>query len=634
MLASPPVRAAGERAWPGVAGLVLCFCALFFGPGPLAVAPLVWIGGLALLAGAVAVLWAAPPGGPALAYLGCLFGLALWCGVSMLWSTSPDRSWIFTNRSLAYAGFALLGVLIGAGNVGGRAADARPEDPAAGGSGGPALDLVAAAASAIVAAVLGWALLSKCIPALYSDYGRLSRLRAPVEDWNMLALVCVAAVPLALWLAGRRSRLGGAVLLYAATVALLLTYSRFSVALACLAAAGWVIREPERVERLLELALAALFGGAVYAIALTLDGITSDGTSHAARVHDGWVFALVLLAGGVVVALAVRFAPPVPEPRRAGIERAAAIAALVVALAGLGATFVRAHSVWNEFTNPGLQVTNGANRVGSLSGGNRWQWWKEAWHEFGDHPVGGSGAGTFQFTDLRLRQSSDITALEPHNTPLQFLSETGIVGFLLFAGAAVVALWFGFRRRGPLPLVVAAFFAHSVVNYDWSFLAVCGPFLLLGGVIVAREQPERATARRPLAALAAVAFALACGYSLAAPWLGERAEARLDLAQAHAYDPLNTDVLTLQATLAEQPVAAERYFRDAVALEPANATLWFEFARFYAENGDWVHAYRALTHAYANDPLGPPGQCGLAQQIRRKVGVRSTCRGAGLPSIP
>jgi tetratricopeptide (TPR) repeat protein len=603
------VRSAGVRAWPGIAALALSFCALFFANGPLALEPLVWIGGLALVAGAVAVLWASPPGGPALAYLGCLFGLALWCGVTIVWSASPDRSWVFTNRTLAYAGFALLGVLVG-----------------------PQLERVAAAATAVAAAVLGWALLAKCVPALYGDYGRLSRLRAPLDDWNMLALVCVAAVPLALWLAARHSRTAGVVLLYAAVVALLLTYSRFGVALACLAAAGWVIREPERVERLVELALAALVGAGVYAAALALDGITSDGTSHSVRVHDGALFALVLLAGGAVVALAGRLAPPVPEARRAGIERVAAVAAIVVALAGLGATFVRAHSVWNEFTNPGLQVTNQSNRVGSLSGGNRWQWWQEAWQGFTGHPLGGTGAGTFQFTDLRLRSSSDVTALEPHNTPLQFLSETGAVGFLLFLGAAGVALLVGFRRPGPLPLVVAAFFAHSVVNYDWSFLAVCGPFLLLGGVLVARGQRE--TARRPLAALAAVAFALACAYSLAAPWLAQRAEARLDLAQAHSYDPLNTGVLTLQATLATDPRVAERYYRDAVALEPTNAALWLEFARFYAEAGDWVHAYHALTHAYENDPLGPAGQCGLAQQIRRKVGVRSTCRGAGSPSIP
>jgi hypothetical protein len=126
MLASAVVPAAGVRAVPGLAGLVLSFCALFFANG-LADAPLVWIGGLALLLAAAAVAWAPAPGPAALAYVGCLFGLAVWCGLTMLWSASPDRSWAFTNRTLVYAGFAALGVAIWAGRAGGRAAAARPK---------------------------------------------------------------------------------------------------------------------------------------------------------------------------------------------------------------------------------------------------------------------------------------------------------------------------------------------------------------------------------------------------------------------------------------------------------------------------------------------------------------------------
>src|SRR5439155_19921341 len=122
-------------------------------------------------------------GRAALAYLSCLWGLVLWCGLSLLWSASPDRSWAYTNRTLVYAAFALVGVLVGS-------AFAR--------------EAVTAAATALVAAVAGWALVAKCVPALYSDYGRLARLRAPLDDWNMLALVCAAGVPLALWAASRR----------------------------------------------------------------------------------------------------------------------------------------------------------------------------------------------------------------------------------------------------------------------------------------------------------------------------------------------------------------------------------------------------------------------------------------------
>src|SRR5213076_1402680 len=243
MLASTLVRAAGERwtpsraAAPAVAAAVLCFCAVYFSGGT-ADAPLVWIGGLTLLGAALAVaaalvgaLTVTAPGAPAVAYVGCLLALAVWAGASMLWSLSPERSWTFANRTLVYAAFALLGVLVAA---------LMPR----------ATSALAAAAAALLALVIGWALLAKCMPGLYPDYGRVARLRAPVAYWNELALLCDATVPLALWVAAPRRRppavrAGGAVLLFAAAVALLLTYSRVGVALALLAAAAWLALDRE-----------------------------------------------------------------------------------------------------------------------------------------------------------------------------------------------------------------------------------------------------------------------------------------------------------------------------------------------------------------------------------------------------
>ena len=615
MLASPPVPLAGERILPGLAALVVCFCALFFAGGLAAPGPLVWIGGIALVAAAVGLVWAAPWGRAAAVYLGCLWGLALWCGLSILWSASPDSSWQFANRTLAYAAFATLGVLVG-----------------------PRLGDVAAGASALVAALLGWALLAKCVPSLFGDYGRLARLRAPIDDWNMLALVCVAGVALALWLAAR-SRPAGTALLYLAVVALLLTYSRFGVALACAAALAWLVLERDRVETLATLAAAGGLGAGTFGIALALNGITSDHQPRSVRAHDGWVFALVLVAGlalAVLAGLLVERIEIAASHRRA-VERAAVVAAALAAVLGLAVTIVEAHTIWHEFTNPvATQTTSGPGRLGQAGSGNRWTWWREAWDGFTGHPLGGTGAGTWRLTDLRLRTSSDVTALEPHNTPLQFLSETGIVGFLLFCGAAAAALVAGRRRGGPLAIAVAAFLVHSVVNYDWSFIALCGPFLFLGGVLVAQPR-ERAAVRRPLLLAACVVFALGCVYSLAAPWLAQRAEASATtLAQfnrARDYDPLNPQILLERAAF-ESPREAERSYRDAVRLEPTNASLWLELATFYAQNRAWVDAYAALSRAFRYDPLGPAGQCGLAQQIRRKVGVRTTCRGAGLRPIP
>src|SRR5665213_1041498 len=170
MLASSSVHAAGQRVVVFAAAVGVCFSALVFSGG-FADAPLVWIGGLALLAAAALAAasllgaFAVPGFGAApVALLGGLAGLAVWAAASTLWSVSPDRSWTYANRTLVYAGFALLGFLLSALV--------------------PRLGAVAEVAAALLAAVLGWALLAKCVPALYSDYGRVARLRAPVAYWN------------------------------------------------------------------------------------------------------------------------------------------------------------------------------------------------------------------------------------------------------------------------------------------------------------------------------------------------------------------------------------------------------------------------------------------------------------------
>ena len=285
------MRPAGERfagfpprfAAPALAAAALCFCALFLAGGS-DETRLVWIGGAALVLAALTaaggLLGALPS--PRLdrwaaIFLGSLSGLAVWAGLSTLWSASPDRSWTYTNRTLVYAAFALLGALLSALI--------------------PRLSVLAGAAAVLLGLVIGWALLAKCVPALYSDYGRVARLRAPVTYWNELALLCDVAVPLALWLAaarGRRAplRAAGVLLLFASTVTLLLTYSRTGVVLGCLAVAAWVVLDRDRVESLAAVALGGGAGAAVFGLALALPGITKDLQPRAVRAHDGWIFAL------------------------------------------------------------------------------------------------------------------------------------------------------------------------------------------------------------------------------------------------------------------------------------------------------------------------------------------------------
>jgi|SRR5579859_2439987 len=634
MLASSIVRAAGERfaglgpplAWGAGA---LCACALLFSGGA-GDAQLVWIGAIVLgLAafGSAAVftgLMRAPRGDTtAFAFLGGLLLFAIWEGVSTLWSTSADASWVYTNRTLVYVAFAAVGFLL-AGTL---------RRPAA---------TIAAGAAVLLGAVIGWALLAKCIPSLYPDYGRLARLRYPVEYWNELALLADVAVVVGLWLAAPRDRrpfvrVAGVVLVFGASLTVLMTYSRFGIALACLAAAAWTLLERDRVESLVALAIGGGAGGAVFAIGLTLPGISNDGVSHAARSHDGRIFAIAVLAAAALVAgaslLLMRMAPLAPERRRA-IERAAGVAAVAVVVAGLAVSVAYSHRIWSDFTNPvSAQVTNSAGHLASASSSNRWRWWQEAWHAFTRHPGGGTGAATFQYTDQLLRRSP-VAADEPHNTPLQFLSETGIVGLLLYLGALVGlgaavgrarARSAGAERTAvtALGIALAAFVAHMLVDKDWNYVATCGPLLLVAGALVARHGAVVAR-RRPLLAVAPIAVALAVGYSLASPWLAQRQLASAATAaaaeRAHSYDPLSTDALFEWAAFEDvdgHTARAEQLYRKEVSLEPRNSQTWYDLGAFYAGHKEWRKAYVALANAWRLDKFGPAGiPCGLLDQVR------------------
>jgi tetratricopeptide (TPR) repeat protein len=615
------VRSAGERAGgfgPALGAAVVCFCALFFGSG-LSAVTLVWIGGLALLLAALlaaaALLGRLPVprlDGPAAVYCGSLFGLALWCGVTTVWSTSPDRTWSYTNRTVVYAAFALVGLLAGTG---------LPRSRLAGG------------AAALLGLLVGFALLAKCIPALYSDYGRVARLRSPLGYWNELALLCDTGVPLALWVAARsrqtRARVAGIVLLYGLVLTLLLTYSRFGVALACVAAAAWIFLDRKRVESLAALAVGGGAGIAAFGIALALPGITNDGQPRSVRVHDGWIFALVIVAGAALVAIAARALTQreVAPARRARIERVAGLAALALAVAGFAVSIAFGSSVWSDFTNPGSQLSNNVSHLGSAKS-NRWIWWQEAWHAFTRHPGGGTGAGTFELTNQMLRRAP-VVVDEPHNTPLQFLSETGIVGFLLYLGVAGGALWGAWRvRRDPagltLGLAVAVFFVHSIFDKDWNYVATCGPLLFLAGALLAQQRPARA--RQAVLAACAVALSLAAVYSVVSPWLAQRELAKgtaASFASAHSYDPLSVDALQGLAAFDDRPGRyrqADRLYRDAVALEPQNSETWYALGAFYFEHRAWRRAYVALNNAYTYDRFGTFARpCGLLDQARTKA---------------
>ncbi|HEX2293039.1 MAG TPA: O-antigen ligase family protein, partial [Gaiellaceae bacterium] len=516
-----------------VSAAALCAVAVLFGGGS-RYAPLVWIGGAAVAAAAVGVtlvLLGRLPfprlDGAGVAFVALSGWFVLWNGLSLVWSLQPDRSWEYFNRGVVHFAFLLLGLLV---------AVVVPRSPR----------WVGGVLLVVFSAALAWALLGKAIPSLGPDAERTARLRSPLDYWNALALLAGMTIPLALWAAGRREhreavRVASVVAVFGATVALLLTYSRGGVVVALLAAAVYVLLTPRRLET-----VAALVVGVVPAVllsfwAFTRPALVEAGQSEGDRVRDGLVFGgAALLLGAGVAYLAhlgiTRDGRWQAQFRRVSPRVAGAVAAVVLVVGGLAVT--RGDPVdwtrdsYREFTNPTTTAGGGPERLGDFGSNSRWTWWGEAWQIWEANPVVGTGAGTFSLARRPIRENTTV-ATEPHNLALQFLAETGLVGFLLATGAGVAAVLALRRTLGrldegdrvaaaALAVVVLAYLVHGLVDYDWDFIAVSAPVFLALGVLVGAGRPAAELESEPFFAAGAAVLGVAVVLSLASPWLSSR----------------------------------------------------------------------------------------------------------------
>ncbi|HEY7604587.1 MAG TPA: tetratricopeptide repeat protein [Gaiellaceae bacterium] len=629
-----PPALAGRAAFLAAAGLL--FTALFFGDGT-SNGRLFWIGSLAVIAAAALVLGggAPVPRRAGLATLALLAALAAWTALTIWWSIAPDLSWAAFDRLLVYGAIAVLGLV---------AAQApRPARTAAAGL------------AVLVGLVLGWALLGKVVPSLFPDGARVARLRNPVGYWNSLALVAATAIPLGLWAACSRrfhpaARAAGVLLLYLAELVVVLTYSRAGIAVAAAAALAWLAIDRDRLETLGALVVATPVAGLVVLWAFSRPALTDDLQPYADRVNDGaWFGVLVCLGAAIVLVLAYLAARATVAPdRRRRLTRALGWVVALVAVAAVVVVAARkGGAILDEFRGAQTaEVTQSPNRLADLSSSNRWTWWNEAWRLFEDAPAGGQGAATFEVARRAIRSGSIVTT-EPHNLPLQFLAETGVVGFLLLLGlivAGAAAATEAVRVVEPaertaavaLAVVAGTFVLHSLVDIHWEFVAVGAPaFFALGLLVGLGARP--AARLRPVWAGATALAAVAILYSLTAPYAsgrlvdsayeaiaaGDTGSAIGDGRSARWLDPLATDpLLALGDAESAKPddAAALRWYREAVSLQPENSSTWYALGSFELFTGRYRAALHDLDRAYGLDPYGPAGRPGgLLDQARAKV---------------
>jgi hypothetical protein len=609
--------------------------------------------GISILAAAAAAAWlwsselraAAPP--IALAGLGLLLAFAAWSGMSLAWSVAPNGTWIEFNRDLTYVIVLGLAIMAGASHPG-------------------AIDLCAKGFLAVALVVTAYGLGQKVAPGIHlgslidlNQTGLAPRLQAPLGYWNALALFITFAVPIALVLVvdrarSSRARLGALVAVQLMLIVIGLTYSRGGVAALVLALAASVGLGGARLRSLMWLALAACAAAPALALGLTSSSLTATGASLGTRESGAGALVALLIVSVVALVLVGRVVLGYEEQTRLGPERArgvgrllAAFAAFVVvigligvAASSRGLTGTVSHA-WHSFTTARSSNPQDPNHLVSASSGNRWVWWHEAAGAFSARPVAGWGAGSFPTVHLLYRQDS-LSVSQPHNVPLQFLAETGLIGTILGIGAygLLFAAGVGTARRRPAGserMLAAALVAggvayatHALYDWDWDFPGVTLPALVFLGVLAgARGVAAPATRLHgPGLGLRALALAastlLLCMFALSAvmPDLaGSKAsaalvaaaspsQARLQSALSTAQlatrlDPVSDEGLKAAATIATHLgrfASARSYLFDAIRRDPNDPGAWEQLADLELQLGNRRGLIRAANRSLALDP--------------------------------
>jgi O-antigen ligase len=351
------------------------------------------------------------------------------------------------------------------------------------------------------------ALATRLLPhvfALSFDESKGTRLQYPLGYWNGDAILFSFAAALAVWMS-RRS-LSNALrwfsigALPAVLLALYFTHSRGGILTLMVGLGTLIVLSRDRLWYLATLLVAAV---------LTLPAIVaihsypelSNNYNFPPIVGQGLKAGAILLAGTAVTVLAIWAMRRLEKRNPAPVRRALAISRDRrvlggIAIAGLVAVAIAAAlyggTAWEKFTSTDLKSPSG---LAEASSRGRTQYWEVALDAFGEKPITGQGAGTYQFAWDQHR-TIDMNNTEAHSLYLQALDELGIVGGLLALGLVLFLLWTGFtawragggRERELYAILLGVSLAFAVgAAYDWFWqLAVIGSvFFMATGILVA-----------------------------------------------------------------------------------------------------------------------------------------------------
>ena len=552
-----------------------------------------------------------------LVFLGALAALAVWTGLSSLWSDSGWRAAAETQRIAVYVALAAAALVL----------VRRATIPAL-------LSGLLAAVTLATAYGLG----TRLFPARLGTYDPVAgyRLAEPVGYWNALGVLAALGTLLAVGLALRartlRGRaLAGACLPVLATT-LYFTFGRGAWIALAVGLAAALAADPRRLQLCAGLLALVVPTAAAVALASQADALTRQGADLAEATRSGHRLALVLLALAVASAAAAAAFGSVERRVRPGRTARQLFTAVLVGLVviAVAAGWLRFGSppnalvgAYDAFTAPPPKTDSDLNqRLFSLSGNGRPELWRVALTTAKESPALGAGAGGYELAWLEARPIA-LKVRDAHSLYLETLAELGLVGlaFLLVALALPVVAAARARRHPLVPLALGAytaFLVHAAADWDWELTGVTSVALLCGVALLisARGQAASSPTRRLRIALLALSLALvpvALSGLLSASALaaGRTAAEHADWADAERaahratrYAPWSPEPWRAvgQARLARGDLTGAREALErALSLAPSEWSLWFDLARVL----EGPEQSAALARAAALNPKSP-----------------------------
>lgn len=463
------------------------------------------------------------------------------------------------------------------------------------------------------------------------------RVAGELGYWNATAIVALVLVPTAVALAGtgrRRLIVLAGLLIPIAGVTAVASASRGALAALAVALLVQALLDPDYRGGLPR----AFVAGA--SLALVVVGLAIDGMPLAVALLGP---ALVAIGGfGLIRARRVRRdraqltvvdvdEPDAPRSRRPRTVQLAG-ALLMLALAGLLVALVLDA---NEGDVPGrgpAPATGDVTRLTSTDDSQRVDWWREGIELWKSAPIHGRGGGAFGALHVEGRGTN---LQHVHSMPIEVLLETGLVGALLLATAAVLLLRVlrqGRRttERALAGAVCALVLSQSLLDWTLSLpqvlalLAIAGPIALVQPPPTEEDpiQGPDAPLWQPLTMLVALALATTVALTpMLASLLGDQAAKRFDdgnYAEAATLSEQSLLLVPSMETLSVQVISLRADGRE-------------EEAREVLRDNEQVWLHRLDGLLLARDLLADDPE--LGDEIDHRIEVLEAARDARTPGL-